>query len=157
MTIASGLARASFSCVEAEEVEVLARRGHVGALHALALQAQHHDDVGAVEAFAHVGEDFDAHPLDAGRQQRRGRDDAHPGAERVEQDDVGAGDAAMQDVAADRHRQARDAPLGAADGERVEQRLGRMLVRAVAGVDHGAVDLLRQQLDRARPRDGARR
>ena len=43
-----------------------------------------------------------------------------------------------------------DAALGAADGQRVEQRLRRMLVRAVAGVDHRAVDLLRQQLDRAR-------
>ena len=31
--------------------------------------------------------------------------------------------------------------LAAADGERVEQRLGRVLVAAVAGVDHGAVDL----------------
>ena len=43
-----------------------------------------------------------------------------------------------------------DAALVAADGERVEQRLGRMLVRAVAGIDHGAIDLARQQLDRAR-------
>ena len=55
----------------------------------------------------------------------------------------------MQDVAADGDREPGDAALGAADGERVEQRLGRMLVRAVAGVDHRAVDLLRQQLDRA--------
>ena len=55
----------------------------------------------------------------------------------------------MQDVAADRDGQAFDAALAAADGERVEQRLGRMLVLAVAGVDHRAVDLLRQQLDRA--------
>ena len=39
--------------------------------------------------------------------------------------------------------------LVAADGERVEQGLGRMLVASVAGIDHRAVDLLRQQLDRA--------
>ena len=68
---------------------------------------------------------------------------------RVQHVDVGAGDARVQDVAADRHGQPGDAALGAADGERVEQRLRRMLVRAVAGVDHRAVDLLRQQLDRA--------
>ena len=55
----------------------------------------------------------------------------------------------VQDVAADGDRQPGDAALGAADGERIEQRLGRVLVRAVAGVDDGAVDLLRQQLDRA--------
>ena len=36
--------------------------------------------------------------------------------------------------------------LAAADGQRVEQRLGRMLVAAVAGVDDRAVDLLGEQL-----------
>ena len=45
-----GLGARQLLVIEAEEVEVLARRGHVGALHALALQAQHHDDVGAFEA-----------------------------------------------------------------------------------------------------------
>ena len=135
--------------VEAEEVEVLARGGHVGALHALALQAQHHDDVDALEARVHVGEDLGAQPLGRGRQQRGGRDDAHARAHGVQHVDVGAGDARVQDVAADGHRQPGDAALGAADGERVEQRLGRVLVRAVAGVDDRAVDLLRQQLDGA--------
>ena len=56
----------------------------------------------------------------------------------------------MQDVAADRDGQALDAALVAADGQRIEQRLRRMLVRAVAGIDHRAIDLLRQQIDRAR-------
>ncbi len=54
------------------------------------------------------------------------------------------------DVAADRDGEALEPTLAAADGERVEQRLGRMLVAAVAGVDDGAIDLLRQQLHRAR-------
>ena len=49
------------------------------------------------------------------------------------------------DVAADRHDEALEPPLVAADGQRVEQRLGRMLMRAVAGIDHGAVDLLREE------------
>ena len=39
--------------------------------------------------------------------------------------------------------------LVAADGQRVEQRLRRVLVRAVAGVDDGAFDLLRQKRHRA--------
>ena len=55
----------------------------------------------------------------------------------------------MQDVAADGDQQPLDAALVAADGERVEQRLGRVLVRAVAGVDHRAIDFLRQQFDGA--------
>jgi hypothetical protein len=83
------------------------------------------------------------------RQQRAGRDDPHPRAHGVEQEDVGAGDAAVQDVAADGDGEALDAALAAADGEGVEQGLGRVLVAAVAGVDHRAADLLGQQLDRA--------
>ena len=94
----------------------------------------------------HVVEHFDAGLLDARRHQRRGADDAHAGAERAQRDDVGARDARMQDVAADRDRQPLDAAAVAADGQRVEQRLGRMLVRAVAGVDDGAIDLARQQM-----------
>src|SRR5262245_7937075 len=121
--------------VKAEEVEVFAGGGHVGALHALALQPQHHDDVGAFEAGIHAGEDLRAEPLGRGRQQGGGRHDAHPRAHGVEHVDVGPGDARMQDVAADRHRQASEAALGATDREHIEQSLGRMLVRAVAGVD----------------------
>ena len=63
--------------------------------------------------------------------------------------DVGAGDARMQDIAADGDREAGHAALGAADGERVKQCLRWMLVSAVAGVDDRAVDFLRQQLDGA--------
>ena len=42
--------------VEAEEAEVLADRGHEAAVHALGLQAQHHDDVAILEALFHVDE-----------------------------------------------------------------------------------------------------
>ena len=56
----------------------------------------------------------------------------------------------MHDVAADRNHQPLDPAPVAADGQRIEQRLGRMFVGAVAGVDHGTVNLARQQLDRAR-------
>ena len=55
----------------------------------------------------------------------------------------------MHHVAADRDHQTFQPALVAADGQRVEQRLGRMFVRAVAGIDHRAVDLARQQFDRA--------
>ncbi len=67
----------------------------------------------------------------------------------IEEDDVGAGDTRMQDVAADRHQKAFDMALVAADGQRVEQRLRRMLVPPVARVQHGAIHLLGQQVDRA--------
>ncbi len=113
------------------------------------LQAQHHDDVGVGETLAHVARDLDAHALDAGGQQSGGRDHAHARAHRIEQDDVGARHPRMHDVAADRDQQAFDAAFVAADGEAVEQRLGRMLVSAVAGIDHRAVDLVGEQFDRA--------
>ena len=54
----------------------------------------------------------------------------------------------MQDVAADRHGQALDPALAAADGERVEQRLGRVLVGAIAGVDDGTADVPCQERHR---------
>ena len=76
--------------------------------------------------------------------------DADARAERVEQEDVGAGDPRMQDIAADRHDQPGNASFMAADGERVEQGLGRVLMAAVAGIDHRAVDLLGEELDGAR-------
>ena len=99
---------------------------------------------------AHVGENVEAEPLDAGRQERRGRDEAHARAERREKDHVRARDARMHDVAADRDDEAFDPPLVAADRERVEKRLGRMLVGAVAGIDDRAVDHLREKMHGAR-------
>ena len=63
-------------------------------------------------------------------------------------------DAAVQDVADDRDRQAVEAADVVADGQQIEQRLGRMLVRAVAGVDHRAVDAAGEEVRRARPRGG---
>ena len=56
----------------------------------------------------------------------------------------------MQHVAADRHGQAFESPDAAADGQGIEQRLGRVLVLAVAGVDDRAGHLARQQLGRTR-------
>jgi hypothetical protein len=55
----------------------------------------------------------------------------------------------VENIAADRDGQVFDRALAATNGERVEQRLGRMLVLAVAGVDHRAIDLLREQFHRA--------
>ncbi len=75
-----GRSSAKYSCVEGTNEPFMRSR----------CSAQHHDDVGAVEPVAHVARDLDAEALDAGRQQRRGRDHAHARAERVEQDDVRA-------------------------------------------------------------------
>src|SRR3546814_6225824 len=39
---------------EAVERMIFARRGQVGAVHALVLEAEHHHDVGVLQPFAHV-------------------------------------------------------------------------------------------------------
>ena len=78
--------------------------------------------------------------LDADRQQRRRRDEGDLGAEGREQQDVRARDPAVQDVADDRDPAALERAEPAAHRERVEQRLRRVLVGAVAGVDDAAAD-----------------
>src|SRR3954471_2435977 len=92
--------------VEPEIIEIFLARGHERAVHALALQPQHHHDIGAVEALTHVARHLDAHPFDTTRQQGGGGHHAHPGAHGVEQQDIGAGDAGMHHVAADRDDEA---------------------------------------------------
>ena len=87
-----------------------------------------------------------AKPLDAGREEGGGGDQAHLGAELLEQQQVGARHPGMGNIARDRHHQAFDPLEAAADGQGIEQRLGRVLVLAVAGIDDGAGHLARQQL-----------
>ena len=113
------------------------------ALEPLVLDAQHHHDVGAVEAVleprahAHaLAREVAADQLDAARDQRARRDQPHARAELGEAQDVRARDARVRDVADDRDLEARRRlPLCAADRRGVEQRLRRVLVLAVAGVD----------------------
>ena len=97
----------------------------------------------------HIVEHVQAQPLDAGGDERGRADEAHGAAHGGEQVDVGAGNAAMGDVAADGDRQPIEPAAAAADGEGVEQRLGGMFVGAVAGVYHRGVHFLRKQGGRA--------
>src|SRR5258708_6847106 len=60
--------------VEPEIMKVFLARRHERAVHALTLQPQHHNHIGAVEALAHIAGHLDAHPLDTARQHRGGRD-----------------------------------------------------------------------------------
>ena len=73
-------------------------------------------------------------------------------AHRVEQQHVRSQDAAVQQVADDRDLQALEALLVLADRERVEQRLRRVLVHAVAGIDDGRPAQAREQVRGARRR-----
>ena len=68
---------------------------------------------------------------------------------------VGAGHAAVRDIADDGHAQTLERVAAIQNGQRVEQRLRGMLVRAVAGVDDGNGQVPRQKMRRAGCRSGA--
>jgi hypothetical protein len=118
-----------------EGVEVLPDRREERPLHAFLLDPQHHDDVRTRDRLVHRRSDVDAVAVESDRHQGARPADPHVGAELGQQQDVGAKHAAVHQVADDRHLQPRDASLPFADGEGVEQRLRRMLVHAVSGVD----------------------
>ena len=76
------------------------------------------------------------------RHQRGGTGKGHFGAEFQKSPHVAAGDAAVQDVADDGDLQVLEGALLLAHCENIQQRLGRMAVRAVSGVDHAALQML---------------
>ena len=125
------------------EHRVLARRREESAVHPLGLHPQHQHRVGdrqlGVEVVRHRHRPA-GHP---DRQQRRRRHQHHLGAQRVEQQHVGPGHPAVQDVADDHHPFALDAAEPLPDGQRIQQRLRGMFVGAVAGVDHRSARRLR--------------
>ena len=141
-----GFGKGELFLIQAEIAEIFLGRGDERAMHPLTLQAQHHDDIGPFQAPAHIVEDLEAEAFDPCRHQGCGADEAHPCAQCRQAQHVGPRHPRMQDIAADRHHKPLDAALGSADGQRVEQRLGWMFMRPVAGIDHRAIDLFRQEL-----------
>ncbi len=88
--------------------------------------------------------------------QERGRPaEQYPGAKPGQEECIGASYAGVQYVAGDRHGDAleqgsRRSVLGAAQGAKhgshIQQRLGRMFVHTIAGVQHRQAGGLRQQV-----------
>jgi len=121
--------------VDLVALRVLAQRGHEGLGHALALHPQRVDHVGAGEAVVEVVGDLAAEGLDPARQQRGRPAHGDLGAELAEGEDVRAGHARVRDVADDPDRAPLERPELVPQRVDVEQRLGRVLVLAVARVD----------------------
>ena len=121
---------------DAVERRVLAQgRDERGAgLHPLRLHAEHVDDVDVGDRLDPVA-DRAAELLDPARDQRRRPDEHRLGTDEEQRLDERAGDARVEDVADDRDRDAVEAPERLADREEVEQRLRRVLVLPVPGVD----------------------
>lgn len=134
--------------VEPVPAGVLALGREEGRVHAFALHTQHHHRIGLRQHVVEVVRDLAGPGLDADRDERGRGHQGDLGAEGVQQVDVGAGHAAVQDVADDGDPAAVQvlaeagvaADQAAAHGEGVQQGLGGVLVGAVAGVDDGGVD-----------------
>ena len=137
--------------VESPHARVLALVGEEGIAHALELNSQHHQRIwGGCDRGVEVV--FDPHRPRRNILRHEGRrgHQRDLGAERVEQPHVRSRDPRVQHVADDRHGDAVEVAAAAgsavqalADRERVEQRLGGVLVGAVAGIDHRGIDPLR--------------
>ena len=93
--------RAPSGGVQPVAAAVLALGREERGAHPLALDPQHHHDVGLGQHRVEVVGDLAGQAADADRQQRRRRDQRDLGAERVQQQHVGAGHPAVQDVADD--------------------------------------------------------
>ncbi len=131
---------------------IVERNGRL--VNALGLHAQNHDHVGAGEGF------FDLRlAADIGRETfQLARDPHGRTAERdarakfAEEMNIGARDARMKDVAENCDIEAVEAAFAIADGERVEQGLRGMFVRAVAGIEHGNIHAAGDEIGGARCR-----
>ena len=87
--------------------------------------------------------------LQFARHPHRGAAERDLRAEFAKQMDIRAGHAAVEDVAEDGDVPPIEPAFAIADGERVEQRLRGMLVRAVARVEHGNFEALGDEFRRA--------
>jgi hypothetical protein len=116
-------------------------------LHPLALHAE---DVHDVRGGDRVDRrrDLATHRLDSPRHERGRPDEGDARAEQRQRLDVRAGNAGVEHVADDRHVQPLDRAELLLEGKEVEQRLRRVLVLAVTGVDHVRVRAGRDQLRR---------
>ena len=129
---------------------IFAGRRNEGTVHPFILKPQHHHHVRAIQPFVNAAIGGGAQHLHLWRQQCGRRDGTDLRPQRRQAEHVGAGDAAVQHIAADRDHEAFKPALAPADGERVQQGLGGMLVPAVPGIENGTIDLVRDQGDRAR-------
>ena len=115
-------------------------------LHPLELDAQHHDDIRAFDGFVHRCRGPHTEPRDARWHQRRRATDPDVRAQGLEEQQVRAQDAAVQQVTDDRQLQAADAALVIPDRQRIEECLRGMLMHAVARVDDPRATAPGQQL-----------
>ena len=122
--------------------EVTVGIGDGGGCHALLLDAQHHDDVGARDAGVDRRVPLAAGELGGVGREAAWRDDSDLGHTQRRQHVPGrAGDTRMFDVANDRDLEAVEFSLRLQDRERIQQSLGGMGNVRFAGRQHARVGL----------------
>ena len=126
--------------------------GERGFVQAFGLHAQRDDYVCAIERLfdarnaAHVG----CESFQLARHPHRGAAQRGAHAKFAEQVNIGASHAAVQHVAEDGEIPAFELAFAISNGERIEQRLGGMFVRAVAGIDNRDAEAVGNKFGRAR-------
>ena len=130
---------------QAEEPRELADGGKLAGLDALELHTEHVQDVHLADDRVQVVYHLGAQRLEAARQERRRADEDDLGAQLGQAPQIGAGDAAVGDVADDGDLEPCDLLESFTDGVQVQQALRGMLVGAVAGIDDRAGDMAGQQ------------
>src|SRR3954451_8285219 len=117
----AGLAALEAVPGQAEEAGELSHAGELAALDALELDAEHVNHIDLADDRVEVVDDAGAQLFEAARQQGRRADEDYFGAELGQRPEVGAGDAAVDDVADDRDLESFDPAEALADRVQVEQ------------------------------------
>ena len=161
ITSVSGLSRAARSAVSPQRAEYSRSVGNRTSAPwpmSLELDAQQIHDVDVGQHIVEVVRHGDRPAVEPRRHQRGRTDERDVATEGAERGDVAARDARVRDVADDRDATPVERRAAvAAQRERVEQRLGRVLVPAVAGVDHAGRGPRRDPVRGAGRADDARR
>ena len=130
---------------EPEEMRILPDRRERIASHSLELDSQHVDDIEFFEDGVETVGYSHGKPADLGRHERRWADEYDFGAEFGHCPDIASGDARMGDIADYSYLEPFQASFDLAYCVDVKQRLGGVLVVAVAGVYDTGVNMPTQK------------
>src|SRR5438105_2648367 len=130
---------------DAEHPVILPQARDEAHLHALELQPEHVQHVCPLDRLLDPAEAAHAQLFDAPGHERIGTAHGNLGAELREAPDVRARDAGVQHVAHETHLETGDLAVLVADREQVEQRLGGVLVLAVARADDVGADAVAEE------------
>src|SRR5947209_8098594 len=135
---------------EAKETDVFAQAREIFLPLPLVLNPKQIHDVRRLKNFIELMAHGHAELFKFPRYQSAWTDERDPRAKLQERENIRARDATEKNVPNNHNMQSRDRAFTRADRVKIEQGLGRMLVRAIARVDDARLEALREKLGRAR-------